>query len=79
LQKLRNALNDKAPAMEAHHQDRPHPHPGCNAVTLGQEFSGYARQVENGIARIEQTMPLLMELPRAAPPSAPASMHQWLC
>ena len=31
-------------------------------VTLGQEFSGYAKQVENGITRIEQTMPMLMEL-----------------
>ncbi|HKQ46138.1 MAG TPA: class II fumarate hydratase [Rhizomicrobium sp.] len=31
-------------------------------VTLGQEFSGYAAQVENGIARIQQTMPKLMEL-----------------
>ncbi|HKQ10741.1 MAG TPA: class II fumarate hydratase [Rhizomicrobium sp.] len=31
-------------------------------VTLGQEFSGYAAQVENGIARIEQSMPKLMEL-----------------
>jgi fumarate hydratase class II len=31
-------------------------------VTLGQEFSGYAKQIENGIVRIEQTMPLLMEL-----------------
>ena len=31
-------------------------------VTLGQEFSGYATQVLNGIARIEQTMPRLMEL-----------------
>src|SRR5882762_27683 len=31
-------------------------------VTLGQEFSGYAAQVSNGIARIEQTMPKLMEL-----------------
>jgi fumarate hydratase class II len=31
-------------------------------VTLGQEFSGYAAQVENGIARIELTMPKLMEL-----------------
>jgi len=31
-------------------------------LTLGQEFSGYAKQIENGIARIEQTMPLLMEL-----------------
>ena len=31
-------------------------------ITLGQEFSGYAKQVENGIARIEQTLPALMEL-----------------
>jgi fumarate hydratase class II len=31
-------------------------------LTLGQEFSGYAKQVENGIARIVQTLPLLMEL-----------------
>ena len=62
LQKLRNALNDKAQAWKhiikigrTHTQD-------ATPVTLGQEFSGYARQVENGIARIEQTMPLLMEL-----------------
>lgn len=31
-------------------------------LTLGQEFSGYAQQVENGIHRIEQTLPLLMQL-----------------
>jgi fumarate hydratase class II len=31
-------------------------------VTLGQEFSGYAKQIENGIARICQTLPALMEL-----------------
>jgi fumarate hydratase class II len=31
-------------------------------LTLGQEFSGYAQQVANGIERIEQTMPKLMEL-----------------
>src|SRR6201747_903598 len=31
-------------------------------ITLGQEFSGYATQIANGIARIEQTMPKLMEL-----------------
>ena len=62
LQKLRNALNYKAQAWKhiikigrTHTQD-------ATPVTLGQEFSGYARQVENGIARIEQTMPLLMEL-----------------
>ena len=62
LQKLRNALNDKAQAWKriikigrTHTQD-------ATPVTLGQEFSGYAKQVENGIARIEQTMPMLMEL-----------------
>ncbi|MFM8746676.1 MAG: class II fumarate hydratase [Aestuariivirga sp.] len=31
-------------------------------LTLGQEFSGYAMQVANGIKRIEMTMPMLMEL-----------------
>ncbi|MFL6689519.1 MAG: class II fumarate hydratase, partial [Alphaproteobacteria bacterium] len=31
-------------------------------LTLGQEFSGYAQQVENGIARIESTLPMLMQL-----------------
>ena len=31
-------------------------------ITLGQEFSGYATQVANGIARIEQSLPKLMEL-----------------
>ena len=62
LQKLRNALNDKAKAFRkiikigrTHTQD-------ATPVTLGQEFSGYATQVANGIARIEQTMPKLMEL-----------------
>ncbi|GAN00395.1 fumarate hydratase class II [alpha proteobacterium U9-1i] len=62
LQKLRNALNDKAQAWKdiikigrTHTQD-------ATPVTLGQEFSGYAQQVENGIFRIQQTMPLLMQL-----------------
>ena len=31
-------------------------------LTLGQEFSGYAKQIENGIKRIEMTLPMLMEL-----------------
>jgi len=62
LQKLRNALNDKAQAWShiikigrTHTQD-------ATPLTLGQEFSGYTAQVENGIARIEQTLPKLMEL-----------------
>jgi fumarate hydratase class II len=62
LQKLRNALNDKAQAWKdivkigrTHTQD-------ATPLTLGQEFSGYTQQVENGIVRIEQTLPKLMEL-----------------
>ncbi len=62
LQKLRNALNDKAQAWKdiikigrTHTQD-------ATPLTLGQEFSGYTQQVENGIGRIEQTLPKLMEL-----------------
>jgi fumarate hydratase class II len=31
-------------------------------LTLGQEFSGYTTQVANGIARIESTLPALMQL-----------------
>jgi fumarate hydratase class II len=62
LQMLRNALNDKAQAWKdiikigrTHTQD-------ATPLTLGQEFSGYTQQVENGIARIEQTLPRLMQL-----------------
>ncbi len=31
-------------------------------LSLGQEFSGYAQQVENGIARVKGTIPFLAEL-----------------
>jgi fumarate hydratase class II len=62
LQQLRNALNDKAHAWASiikigrtHTQD-------ATPLTLGQEFSGYTQQVENGIARIESTLPMLMQL-----------------
>ena len=62
LQHLRNALNDKAHQFakiikigRTHTQD-------ATPVTLGQEFSGYTTQVENGVKRIEQTLPMLMQL-----------------
>jgi fumarate hydratase class II len=62
LQKLRNALNDKAQAWatiikigRTHTQD-------ATPLTLGQEFSGYVQQLDNGLHRIEQSMPLLMQL-----------------
>ncbi|MGE4429199.1 MAG: class II fumarate hydratase [Sphingobium sp.] len=62
LKELHGALDAKAKAWASiikigrtHTQD-------ATPLTLGQEFSGYARQVENGIARIESTLPALMEL-----------------
>ncbi|ADH90375.1 fumarate hydratase, class II [Ancylobacter novellus DSM 506] len=62
LTKLRDALAAKAEAWadiikigRTHTQD-------ATPLTLGQEFSGYTQQVTNGIARIEQTLPALMEL-----------------
>jgi fumarate hydratase, class II len=62
LQQLRNALNDKAQAWKqiikigrTHTQD-------ATPITLGQEFSGYTQQIDNGIRRIEQTLPDLMQL-----------------
>src|ERR1700743_698353 len=36
--------------------------PDATPLTLGQEFSGYVTQVANGIERIEQTLPKLMQL-----------------
>jgi fumarate hydratase class II len=62
LQRLRNALNDKARAFDGiikigrtHTQD-------ATPLTLGQEFSGYVAMVENGIRRIEDTLPALYQL-----------------
>ena len=62
LQHLHRALDAKAKAWghiikigRTHTQD-------ATPLTLGQEFSGYAKQVENGIARIESTLPMLMQL-----------------
>ena len=62
LRTLQGALDDKAQAWadivkigRTHTQD-------ATPLTLGQEFSGYAQQVENGVARIQMTLPMLMQL-----------------
>ncbi len=62
LTHLHKALDTKAKAWthiikigRTHTQD-------ATPLTLGQEFGGYAQQIANGIRRIEQTLPMLMEL-----------------
>ncbi|MCB1505604.1 MAG: class II fumarate hydratase [Hyphomicrobiaceae bacterium] len=62
LKHLHAALDAKAKAWKdiikigrTHTQD-------ATPLTLGQEFSGYAQQLANGIRRIEMTLPMLMEL-----------------
>ncbi|NQZ13331.1 MAG: class II fumarate hydratase [Alphaproteobacteria bacterium] len=62
LEELHGALDAKAKAFEkivkngrTHLQD-------ATPLTLGQEFSGYAKQIEYGLARIENAMPRIMEL-----------------
>ena len=62
LKHLHRALAAKAAAWKdiikigrTHTQD-------ATPLTLGQEFGGYAQQIENGIARIEMTLPMLMQL-----------------
>ena len=62
LKHLHEALKNKARLWKdiikigrTHTQD-------ATPLTLGQEFSGYAQQIENGIKRIEMTLPDLMEL-----------------
>ena len=62
LKTLHAALDAKAKAWaqiikvgRTHTQD-------ATPVSLGQEFSGYVQQVANGIARIELTLPGLMQL-----------------
>lgn len=62
LEMMHAALNEKVVAFKdiikigrTHLMD-------ATPLTLGQEFSGYAQQVENGMERIRQTLPKLKEL-----------------
>ena len=62
LKTLHDALNDKAKAFDhlvkngrTHLQD-------ATPLTLGQEFSGYAAQIQNAIKRVENVMPWILEL-----------------
>jgi len=55
-------------------------------VTLGQEFGGYARQIEAGIERVKPPSPGSVNWPSVAPRSAPGSTRRtasarrsWTC
>ncbi|MBV9993157.1 MAG: class II fumarate hydratase [Alphaproteobacteria bacterium] len=55
LKKKQDEFKDIIKIGRTHTQD-------ATPLTLGQEFSGYVTQVSNGIERVEQTLPKLMEL-----------------
>ena len=62
LEELHSALDKKAGDFagivkngRTHLQD-------ATPLTLGQEFSGYAKQIEYGLARLQTTLPRLMQL-----------------
>ncbi len=55
LEARREAFADIVKIGRTHLQD-------AVPLTLGQEFSGYSRQVENGLARLRAAMPRLLEL-----------------
>ncbi len=71
LARLYQALEDKAGAFQdilkigrTHLQD-------ATPLTLGQEFGGYAAQIDHGIERIKLTLHGLYRWRKAAPRSAP--------
>jgi fumarate hydratase class II len=66
LHVIHNSLDKKSKEWEdiikigrTHTQD-------ATPITLGQEFSGYVFQIKNGIKRIEESLPKLMELAQGA-------------
>ncbi len=66
LNVIHNSLDKKSKEWEdiikigrTHTQD-------ATPITLGQEFSGYVFQIKNGIKRIEESLPKLMELAQGA-------------
>jgi fumarate hydratase class II len=62
LEHLHNSLNEKAEAWSLEVKSGRTHLMDAVPVTLGQEFSGYARQVENSIKRVIATLPRLGEL-----------------
>ena len=55
LEQLAASLSRKAERVRGRRQGRPHPPDGRRAVTLGQEFGGYAAQIQLGHDRVSRT------------------------
>jgi fumarate hydratase class II len=55
LKKKQDEFHDIIKIGRTHTQD-------ATPLTLGQEFSGYVTQITNGIERVEETLPKLMQL-----------------
>ena len=87
VQKLRDTLAAKAKAFEpivkigrTHLQD-------ATPLTLGQEFSGYVAQLDHGLARLQDALKYLYELPlggtavgtglNSTPTSPSKPRHNW--
>jgi fumarate hydratase class II len=49
--------------VEGRREVGPHAPHGCDPVTLGQEFGGYARQIRLGIERVRAVLPRVGEVP----------------
>ena len=63
LERLAASLEGKARRVRRRRQVGPHPLMDAVPVTLGQEFAGYAAQVRQGIARVEDALPRLGQIP----------------
>ena len=62
LEKLHAALDTKAKAFDKYVKNGRTHLQDATPLTLGQEFSGYAKQIEYGIARVKDTLPRLYQL-----------------
>lgn len=62
LQNMHEELENKVSAFDKYVKNGRTHLQDATPLTLGQEFSGYAKQIEYGIARIESCLPRVMEL-----------------
>jgi fumarate hydratase class II len=62
VKKLRDTLDKKSEGFQGHREDRPHALHGCHPAHLGQEFSGYVQQLDNGMRAVNNALEMVREL-----------------